>query len=141
MKKKTTILEDVLNYFAQLQLHFNFKNLGYLPRWVVLLLDSSIVLFSGLVTFILLSGIRFHYIETEIIFIALPLYLGVNIFYFWIFRTYSGIIRHSSYIDALKLFFSQFACIRFITIVFVHLAMLIFHYKVFVSIFMRQAKK
>ncbi|HQX04574.1 MAG TPA: nucleoside-diphosphate sugar epimerase/dehydratase [Flavobacterium sp.] len=109
MKKKTTILEDILTYFAQLRLRFNFKNLGYLPRWVVLLLDSSIVLFSGLITFILLSGIKFHYIEEENIYLAIPIYLGVNIFYFWIFRTYSGIIRHSSYIDALKLFFSQFA--------------------------------
>ena len=80
MKKKTTILEDVLTYFAQLRLRFNFKNLGYLPRWVVLLLDSSIVLFSGLITFILLSGIKFHYIEEENIYLAIPIYLGVNIF-------------------------------------------------------------
>lgn len=32
---------------------------------------------------------------------------SINIFFFWLFRTYSGIIRHSSYIDAVKLLFSQ----------------------------------
>ena len=98
-------------------MRFNFKNLGYLPRWVVLLLDTSIVFFSGMVTFILLSGIRFHYIEVDNVSIALPAYLLVNVFYFWVFRTYSGIIRHSSYIDALKLFFSQFATLATFVIV------------------------
>ncbi|MDD2985969.1 MAG: nucleoside-diphosphate sugar epimerase/dehydratase [Flavobacterium sp.] len=101
-------------------MRFNFKNLGYLPRWVVLLLDTAIVFFSGMVTFILLSGIRFHYIELNNVGIALPVYLFVNIFYFWVFRTYSGIIRHSSYIDALKIFFSQFATLAtFVVINFI----------------------
>lgn len=46
--------------------------------------------------------------------------ITVNVFFFWLFRTYSGIIRHSSYIDAVKLFFSQlsvlifFLCFNFI---------------------------
>lgn len=98
-----------MDYRSKLSLRFNFKNLGYLPRWVILLLDTSIVLFAGMTTFVLLNGIRFQYVVEENIGIALPIYLLVNVFFFWIFRTYSGIIRHSSYIDALKLFFSQFA--------------------------------
>jgi FlaA1/EpsC-like NDP-sugar epimerase len=96
-------------YRSKLSFRFKFKNLGYLPRWVILLLDTSIVLFAGLTTFVLLNGVRFQYVVEENIRIALPIYLLVNVFFFWIFRTYSGIIRHSSYIDALKLFFSQFA--------------------------------
>lgn len=32
---------------------------------------------------------------------------GINLFFFRLFKTYSGIIRHSSYIDAVKLLFSQ----------------------------------
>jgi hypothetical protein len=35
------------------------------------------------------------------------LFSGGNIFFFWLFRTYSGIIRHSSYIDAVKLLFTN----------------------------------
>ena len=37
----------------------------------------------------------------------------VNVFFFWLFRTYSGIIRHSSYIDAIKLLFSQMSVLVF----------------------------
>lgn len=109
MKKNTNFIKEIIAYCSQLSLRFNFKNLGYLPRWVILLLDTSIVVFAGMITYILLSGVRFHYVAEENFGIALPIYILVNIFYFWLFRTYSGIIRHSSYIDALKLFFSQFA--------------------------------
>lgn len=37
----------------------------------------------------------------------------MNVFSFWLFRTYSGIIRHSSYIDAVKLLFSQVSVLVF----------------------------
>jgi FlaA1/EpsC-like NDP-sugar epimerase len=40
----------------------------------------------------------------------------MNIFSFWLFRTYSGIIRHSSYIDAVKLLFSQVSVLVFFLI-------------------------
>jgi FlaA1/EpsC-like NDP-sugar epimerase len=39
--------------------------------------------------------------------------LIINVFSFWLFRTYSGIIRHSSYIDAVKLLFSQVSVLVF----------------------------
>jgi FlaA1/EpsC-like NDP-sugar epimerase len=40
-------------------------------------------------------------------------FLIMNVFSFWLFRTYSGIIRHSSYIDAVKLLFSQVSVLVF----------------------------
>lgn len=39
--------------------------------------------------------------------------------FFWWFKTYSGIIRHSSFIDAIKLFFAQFS--TFLFLIFVNL--------------------
>lgn len=89
--------------------NFTFKNLSYLPRWLVLFLDVCIVFFSGVVTYILFEGLNLYYIKTQYIVLGLLFYLTVNILFFWFFRTYSGIIRHSSYIDGLKIFFSQFS--------------------------------
>jgi FlaA1/EpsC-like NDP-sugar epimerase len=43
-------------------------------------------------------------------------FLVMNVFSFWLFRTYSGIIRHSSYIDAVKLLFSQVSILVFFLI-------------------------
>ncbi|MDV6168400.1 nucleoside-diphosphate sugar epimerase/dehydratase [Flavobacterium sp. DG1-102-2] len=48
------------------------------------------------------------YIKHEHLSISVPLYIFVSVISFRAFRTYAGIIRHSSYIDAVKIFFSQF---------------------------------
>lgn len=91
-----------------LRFGFSFKNLGYLPRWVVLLLDIFTVFASAVLTYTLLNGMKLAYVPAHYLFYGLLLYLGVNVFFFWVFRTYSGIIRHSSYIDGVKIFFGQF---------------------------------
>ena len=88
---------------------FNIRNLSYLPRWLVLLLDVFIVFVSCISTYFLLHGIKLEYVNQPFLIYSFAVYLMVNIIFFWLFRTYSGIIRHSSYIDALKIFFSQFS--------------------------------
>lgn len=88
---------------------FNLKNMGYLPRWIIILLDFGVLFVSGLVSFFLFKGLGLKYFQAtdEGYFIAI--YFVVNLFYFWWFKTYSGIIRHSSFIDAIKILFSQTA--------------------------------
>lgn len=100
---------DFLKVFSDRNSRFSFNNLGYLPRWIILLLDISIVAFSGFIVLLLFKGLRLDYINDLYFSFAIVFSLVVNSFFFWLFRTYSGIIRHSSYIDALKIFFSQFA--------------------------------
>jgi FlaA1/EpsC-like NDP-sugar epimerase len=103
------LFTDFIKVFEDVNTGFSFRNLGYLPRWLILLLDVFIVGIAGIITFLLFQGLKLNYIHTKHVTIAVTFYLIVNIFFFWIYRTYSGIIRHSSYIDALKLIFSQFS--------------------------------
>lgn len=86
---------------------FKINSLGYLPRWVVLLLDIAVISFSFLVTFYLFNGLRKHYFATDNWYIFTPLYFIFSLIFFWWFKTYAGIIRHSSFIDAIKIFFAQ----------------------------------
>jgi len=118
LKNKNKLINDFSNYFTNLRLSFSIKNLGYLPRWVVLVMDLSFVMFTGLITYIFLNRVdeRFFYVRSENLSFAIPFYAFVNVFFFWLFRTYSGIIRHSSYIDALKLFFSQSSVLVFFAV-------------------------
>lgn len=120
IEEKATI-KSILRQVFQLNLRsgFNLKNLGYLPRWVVLLLDIFAILFSATVTFYLFKGIGLEYFELENVGLVAPLYLGLNVLFFWWFKTYSGIIRHSSFIDAIKILFSQIA--TFLILLFVNL--------------------
>jgi FlaA1/EpsC-like NDP-sugar epimerase len=100
---------DFFKIFSDKNTVFNIKKLGYLPRWVILMLDMFIVLFSGVITYFLFQGLKLNYIPQYYLLFGFVVYLVVNLFFFWLFRTYSGIIRHSSYIDSVKLFISLLA--------------------------------
>ncbi|MFE3869205.1 polysaccharide biosynthesis protein [Flavobacterium sp. LS2P90] len=97
------------NFFSRANLKFNIHNLSYLPRWVIVMMDFSVLLISFFFTILIFRGTGLDYIITPYTVRFIVAFFGINIFFFWLFRTYSGIIRHSSYIDAIKLLFSQMA--------------------------------
>ncbi len=88
---------------------FDFSKLGYLPRWVVLIFDLCICLASISLTYLVVQNLSFDLYTTTSIFGKLGIVLFVNLVFFFVFRTYSGLIRHSSFIDAIKIFISSFA--------------------------------
>ncbi len=94
--------------FNNTKLWKSVNNLGYLPRWVILLIDLTVILITGLLTYLVIHRTGILYIKPNLYIISIPVYIVISIITFRTFRTYSGIIRHSSYIDAVKIFFSQF---------------------------------
>ena len=110
--------------FADINTSFSFRNLGYLPRWLILLLDVCIVSLSSTITYFLFKGLRLSYVPDNSLSFAFVFYVLINVFFFWLYRTYSGIIRHSSLIDALKLFFSQLS--TFIAILVFNFIVIVF---------------
>jgi FlaA1/EpsC-like NDP-sugar epimerase len=99
---------SIADKYTEINLPASLKKLNYLPNWVILVIDFGIVLFSALITIVSFKGINLYYILPQHVFAGLLYYLAVNFFFFWYFKTYSGIIRHSSFVDALYLFYSQF---------------------------------
>jgi len=79
----------------------------YLPRWIVLLLDTSIVLAAIIFVYIILSGTHLRFYSKFSLFEQGIAVLIVNVFSFYIFKTYSGIIRHSTITDVFKLAMSS----------------------------------
>lgn len=131
-KEKNDLRSGISQVLLSARFDFNLKNLGYLPRWVVLLLDIATIFAAGVLTYSLLFGMKLRYIPIAYLFHGALLYLGVNIFFFWVFRTYSGIIRHSSYIDGVKIFFGQFCTL--ITLALVNFIFLLDHdFKIFLN--------
>ncbi|MDT0647587.1 nucleoside-diphosphate sugar epimerase/dehydratase [Zunongwangia sp. F260] len=81
----------------------NIRNIKYLPRWAIFLIDIVLVAVSTTFTAVILFNLTSSsYIFLDMIEKA-TLILAINISYFYIFKTYAGIIRYSSNIDALKL--------------------------------------
>ena len=104
-KFDSTALSSLL--FSRENFKFSIHNLGYLPRWVIIMIDLTVLLLSFFFTLLIFRGTGLDYIITPYSILFSLSFFFVNIFFFWLFRTYSGIIRHSSYIDAVKLLFSQ----------------------------------
>jgi FlaA1/EpsC-like NDP-sugar epimerase len=101
------------NSFSPRNLKANINNLSYLPRWIIIAIDIMVLIFSFTFTYMLFEGTALGYIITSYHFYFVSSLIFVNVFFFWLFRTYSGIIRHSSYIDAIKLLFSQMSVLIF----------------------------
>lgn len=123
----SAFLNDAVKTLKEVNLNFSFKNLDYLPRWIILAIDVTMVLVSGVFTFLLFLTLQWLYIPNRYLLFGVLFQLIVNILFFWIFRTYSGIIRHSGYTDALKLFFSQFS--TFVVVIIINFIFLFFNYQ------------
>lgn len=94
--------------FHRIQSFRNVRNLSYLPRWIILCIDMFIVMFCALMTYKMLGEMDRNYVHRDFLFFIIPVFVFLNVFFFWLFRTYSGIIRHSSFIDAVKIFIALF---------------------------------
>ena len=77
------------------------------------MIDFSILLIAFLFTKFIINGVGQPYIIGLNKVSYVLILLGFNMFCFWLFRTYAGIIRHSSYIDAVKLLLSQLSVLVF----------------------------
>jgi len=122
----------ISNSYSRENLRFNIHNLSYLPRWIIIMIDFGVLILAFFFTFLLFKGTGLDYIITSHRILFVNLLLGANLFFFWLFRTYSGIIRHSSYIDAVKLLFSQMS-VLILFIVLNFLFEVLYGYKSFLN--------
>ncbi len=81
----------------------------YLPRWIVILIDTFIAVTSLLLTYFILLGTPIKFLDILSVPVQGFAVLLINIVFFFVFKTYSGIIRHSTFTDILKLAFSSFS--------------------------------
>ncbi|MGO4821844.1 MULTISPECIES: polysaccharide biosynthesis protein [unclassified Flavobacterium] len=99
--------KQIQHSFFEKVLRLNINNLSYLPRWIIVLIDTFVLVFAFIFTFLIFKGTGLKYVLTSHSSFFVCSFFLVNIFFFWLFRTYSGIIRHSSFVDAIKIVFSQ----------------------------------
>ena len=86
----------------------HLTSIGYLPRWFVLFLDTILCVAAFYIAYAL--SIKLYYFRFPMQEIAMEtrmlIAVGSQIVCFWIFHTYSGILRYSSYVDIVKLLMS-----------------------------------
>ncbi len=94
--------------FAMRNKKLTFLNQRYLPRWAVFMLDIIICIFSFMMMFLILDGtpLKFHKVwptPGRALFL-----ISINVFFFYVLRTYAGIVRHSTFTDVFKVASSSF---------------------------------
>lgn len=95
----------------------NLTDIRYLPRWVILLIDICILAFSISLSFVIYRRIvqtgEYH-LNIYQIGVAV---IAVNMIFMFIFRTYAGIIRHSTFVDLFKLLLASICTVLVMYIV------------------------
>ncbi len=97
--------------FEQLKMRtrtIGLLNRRYLPRWAVLMLDITICLISVGFTYLILEGTPLKFQTVWPLSLRTLFVLGTNAIFFYVFRTYSGIVRHSTFTDIFRVAAASF---------------------------------
>ena len=77
-----------------------------LPIWTILLIDVLIIVVSSLLAYAIRYDFRSIFLESSTIDKTIVWTVIVNLVFFRVFRTYSNVLRFSSFIDIMRIFVS-----------------------------------
>ncbi len=80
----------------------------HIPRWIILIIDLSICLFSFTLAHVLRYNFEMGIQQYNVIYNAIPLFLAVRFITFYIAKTYHGIVRYSGTQDIIRIFTTLF---------------------------------
>ena len=96
-----------MNELKKTNLYSHWVNIGYLPRWGVLLLDLFIALIAFIISYLIGDNIVGYDMNTPLpLWAQMGLVLITQCMFFVIFHTYSGILRYSTFVDTMKVSFA-----------------------------------
>lgn len=87
----------------------SLSDVRYLPRWIILIIDIIILIVSLFLSKYIIEKITqqefiYHEDKTNVF----ACIIAMNVLFMYVFKTYAGIIRHSTFIDLFKLLVSCF---------------------------------
>lgn len=97
------MIKDITRELRSNIFNKKFQNIGYLPRWIIFAIDVTIVAVASVVTYVIIDNLSVQfdsYFERPVSSLIIVL---IHAIFFMAFRTYAGIIRHSTFIDGVKL--------------------------------------
>lgn len=94
-KKDEILQSDIFSHLSDME---------YLPRWGVLLLDLFLCIIAYAISYTLGYNIFQYGIDDTLlpIWLQMTIMMSLQLIFFWIFHTYSGILRYSTFVDTVK---------------------------------------
>ncbi len=112
-------MKDINGLFKNSDIFSHIVSLKYIPRWIVLIID----IIACSVAYIIASYFTEHLLIREygITFVdyhrRFLIVIALQTIFFWLFHTYSGVLRYSGYVDAMKLLFAVVGTIASISVI------------------------
>lgn len=96
------------NLLIHTDIFSHLTSLQYLPRWIVLIVDIALCALAYFIASFITVKIFAGQDDLRIFnfYQRVSITLVLQIIFFWIFHTYSGVLRYSGYVDAAKLLFA-----------------------------------
>jgi len=95
----------------------DLADLKFLPRWVILVIDVLLLISSLSVSHLLILGLDVkHYNVFSLLYVFLSI-IAINVLYMHLFRTYLGVIRHSTFVDLFKIFMANLSSVLTVLII------------------------
>ena len=88
------------------KIYHRYLSAKVLPIWTILLIDVLIIVVSSLLAYALRYDFRSIFLESSTIDKTIVWTVIVNLVFFRVFRTYSNVLRFSSFIDIMRIFVS-----------------------------------
>lgn len=127
-------MKNNLNSIQKSDIFSHFISLKYLPRWVVLAMDVIAVIVAYMASALIATQLKIDFYSGVTLapdFVPpFLVFILAQIFFFWLFHTYSGILRYSGFVDAAKLLLAVFSNVAtFLVLNLIsHLAFSVMHY-------------
>ena len=128
MKNMNSIIKIIKNSF----LGKKILTLGYLPSWIIFFIDLFIIFIARVITFTIISSLSVTFYDNLNLPIRYSLIIIINAIFFLFFKTYSGIIRHSTFIDGVKLLIST-TCSYLVLIIINYFSFIVYNQKIFLT--------
>lgn len=85
----------------------NLATARYTPRWIVVCMEVFLLFIALFFSFFVVERLGVYIPDSIPLYKRYLLVIGVNIFFMFIFRTYSGIIRYSTFRDLFRILLSS----------------------------------
>ena len=85
----------------------NLATARYTPRWIVVCMEVLLLFIALFFSFFVVERLGVYIPDSIPLYKRYLLVIGVNIFFMFIFRTYSGIIRYSTFRDLFRILLSS----------------------------------
>lgn len=87
-----------------------------LPRWIVLLIDMSVVYASFLIAYMLRYNFETSFFHINVVFQQAFMVLGIYTVFMFVFKSYEGMIRHTTIRDTYKIIMATFCSLGILII-------------------------